>query len=90
MAPLLILHPDLIEAGSSIEIKKSLEVVDELLSKAKDGTKSDEWISNKIRYLVKEEGKPQDQAIAIAYSMAGRSRKGVKKSLTEPRLYLAL
>lgn len=41
------------------------------------GKKSDDWISNKIRLLM-HEGKPQDQAIAIAYSMAGRSR--VKKS----------
>jgi hypothetical protein len=90
MDPLLILHPDLIEADSSTEIRKSLEVVDELMSKAEGGKKSDDWISNKISYLVKEEGKPQDQAIAIAYSMAGRSRKDVKKSLTEPRLVLAL
>lgn len=38
--------------------------------------KSDNWISNKIRLLV-HEGKPQDQAIATAYSMAGRARKSV-------------
>lgn len=45
-------------------------------------SKSDDWISNKIRILM-HEGKPQDQAIAIAYSMAGRSRKDnkVKKSI---------
>jgi hypothetical protein len=86
MDPLLILHLDLIEADPSAETRKSLEVVNGLLSKAK---KSDDWVSNKISTLVRE-GKPQDQAVAIAYNMAGRSRKEVKKSLTEPRLVLAL
>lgn len=35
-------------------------------------------ISDKIRYLVKSEGKPQSQAVAIALSMArsGRLKKG--------------
>jgi len=43
-------------------------------------SKSDQWVSDKIRLLM-HEGKPQDQAIAIAYSMAGRSKKKAKKSL---------
>jgi hypothetical protein len=43
-------------------------------------SKSDDWVSNKINLLM-HEGKPQDQAIAIAYSMAGRSKKKAKKSL---------
>ncbi len=37
-------------------------------------TKSDEWISAKIKKLIAE-GKPREQAIAIALSMAGRSKK---------------
>jgi hypothetical protein len=53
-------------------LKRSLEILGELLSKA---GKSDDWISDKISYLVKEEGEPQDQAVAIAHNMAGRSRK---------------
>jgi hypothetical protein len=51
------------------------------MDKSAGGKKSDDWISDKISYLMKEEGKPQNQAIAIAYSMAGRSRKKMKKSL---------
>jgi len=35
--------------------------------------KGKEWISEKIRLLM-HEGKPQDQAIAIAHSMAGRGK----------------
>lgn len=62
-------------------LKRSLEVMGSMLEKAKKGApKSDEWISNKISHLVKKEGKPQDQAIAIAYSMAGRSRGKVSKA----------
>ena len=49
------------------------------LSKAKD-KKSDKWISGKIRTL-RHEGKPHKQSIAIAFNMAGRSRKQIKKSL---------
>lgn len=37
-------------------------------------SKSDDWIGEKIRILM-HEGKPQKQAIAIAYSMAGRAKK---------------
>jgi hypothetical protein len=48
-------------------------------------SKSDDWISNKISLLM-HEGKPQDQAIAIAYNMAGRSKKKAKKSMG---LYIA-
>jgi hypothetical protein len=55
-------------------MRAMIELLDMVKSKEK---KSDDWISDKIRLLM-HEGKPQDQAIAIAYSMAGRSR--VKKS----------
>jgi hypothetical protein len=48
-----------------------------------DEKKGDDWISNKIRLLM-HEGKPQDQAIAIAYSMAGRARK------SQPSLFLSV
>jgi len=37
--------------------------------------KSDEWISERISELM-HHGKEQDQAVAIAFSEAGRSRKG--------------
>ena len=40
---------------------------------------SDETISENIRRLMRE-GYPQDQAIAIAYRNAGRSRKKKGKS----------
>lgn len=36
--------------------------------------KSKEWVSEKIQKLLKE-GKPREQAVAIALSMAGRSTK---------------
>lgn len=72
-------------ARAAATYKKSLNILDDLISKAK----SDEWISDKISYLMKEEGKPQKQAIVIAYSMAGRSRKDIKKSLS-PDLVLFL
>jgi hypothetical protein len=36
------------------------------------------WLSSKIGKLVKE-GKPQKQAIAIAFSMAKKRKKGGKK-----------
>lgn len=39
--------------------------------------KSKKWISNKIRLLV-QEGKPQQQAVAIAHSMAGKKRRKKK------------
>lgn len=45
--------------------------------------KGDDWISNKISLLM-HEGKPQKQAIAIAYSMAGRARK------SQPALFLSV
>lgn len=70
------------KAKEQAGLKRSLELLGELLEKAAGGKKSDDWISRKISHLVKVEGKPQDQAVAIAYSMAGRSRKKkkVKKS----------
>lgn len=40
-------------------------------------TKSKKWVSDKIRKLLKE-GKPRDQAVATALSMAGRARKKPK------------
>lgn len=40
----------------------------------KGDTKGDKWISDKISLLVRE-GKPQKQAVAIAFDMAGRARK---------------
>lgn len=36
--------------------------------------KSDKWVGGKIGKLMKE-GYPQKQSIAIAYNMAGRSKK---------------
>lgn len=39
--------------------------------------KSKKWISAKISMLVRE-GKPQTQAVAIAHSMAGKTRKKKK------------
>jgi len=42
--------------------------------------KSNKWISDKIR-LLRHEGKPQDQAVAIAHNMAGRSRDKAEKSI---------
>lgn len=41
--------------------------------------KSDKWVGEKIAYLMEVEKKPQDQAIAIALSLAGRSKKKNKK-----------
>lgn len=40
--------------------------------------KSKEVISENIRELM-ESGRPQDQAVAIALSKAGKSKKGKKK-----------
>lgn len=42
----------------------------------KGGRKSKAWISAKIRKLITEEKKPQDQAVAIALHMAGVPKKG--------------
>ena len=39
----------------------------------------DEWISNKIKKL-KDEGKPQDQAVAIALNMARQEGYKVPKN----------
>lgn len=39
--------------------------------------KSKDWVSQKIRKLLKE-GKPRDQAVAEALAMAGRSNKSSK------------
>ncbi len=52
-------------------------VVDPATTQGLYESKSDEWISDKIRTLM-HEGYEQDQAIAIAYHMAGRSRKDAK------------
>ncbi|MES2179846.1 MAG: hypothetical protein V4550_18440 [Gemmatimonadota bacterium] len=47
--------------------------------KAKLSRKKRAWISRKIRFLIKREGYPQRQAIAIAYRMAGVPRKRARK-----------
>lgn len=63
-------------AKAKAGLKRSLELLGELLEKATGEigkSKSDDWISDKISLLVRE-GKPQDQAIAIAHSMAGRKK----------------
>lgn len=44
--------------------------------------RSDEAISKNIRIL-RREGRPQDQAVAIAYSKAGRNKKKKKSALTK-------
>ena len=49
------------------------------LFESEDTPKGDDWISAKIKKLM-DEGYPQKQAIAIAYSMAGRSKKKGKES----------
>lgn len=47
--------------------------------------KSDEAVSHNIGMLVNE-GRPKDQAVAIAMSEAGRSKKvGVKKEKHKPK-----
>jgi len=71
-------------AKEAAGLKRSLWLLGELLSKA---GKDDAWVSGKIQLLM-HEGKPQDQAIAIAYSMAGRSRKEKKKMSKSARLFL--
>lgn len=48
--------------------------IDKIFARLKRG-KSDKVVSQNISKLVKQEGKPQDQAIAIAYHEAGRGRK---------------
>lgn len=47
------------------------------MAKTIKGTR--ESISRKIR-LLRREGRPRDQAIAIAFSMAGKSRKGRRRT----------
>ena len=44
--------------------------------------KSDKVVSTNIRELM-HSGRPQKQAIAIAYSKAGRSRKKRKKTIAQ-------
>lgn len=71
-------RPPAHEILSQLRSQQNLAAIKSMINMLKgEGKKSDSWISNKIRLLM-HEGKPQDQAIAIAYSMAGRSR--VKKS----------
>lgn len=59
---------------SETKKKTKKDIDEEDLEKSGKGKKSDEWISKKIKLLM-DEGYKQDQAIAIAYSMAGRSKK---------------
>lgn len=67
------------------EITTTLDAHEKLGKVSK--SKSDEWISDKISLLVRE-GKPQDQAVAIAYSMAGRSKKKPADDKAEKSLRL--
>ena len=71
-----ITKQDLIEM-----IKKHLENLSE--KKTKVTKKGQERVSKKIAYLIGKEGKPKDQAAAIAYSMEDRGelKKGGKHSV---------
>jgi len=48
--------------------------------------KSDKWIDGKISELIKE-GKPRDQAVAIAYSMSGKTKGEAKKAVMKAMKY---
>lgn len=65
----------LLDRSPELSADDAVAITLEFINKAK----SDEWISEKISKLVKE-GYDQDQAVAIAYNMAGRSK--VQKSDT--------
>jgi len=63
----------MIDAGhiKAPKLKKSNFELEEEFFKAKD------WVSRKISYLVREEGKPQKQAVAMAINMA--RKRGIAK-----------
>lgn len=63
------------EALPELDEAELLAVAAEMLDSGDDfeAFASDEWISEKIKKLIAE-GYPQDQAVAIAMSMAGRGR----------------
>lgn len=54
----------------------------QLNEKRKTSKKAQRYISNKIAYLIDHEGRPRDQAIAMAYSYAKR-----KKLIKENQMY---
>lgn len=67
--------------GGQMAFNFARSMLDGMMHKAA-GKKGDDWISDKISLLVRE-GKPQKQAVAIAYSMAGRTKK------SDPGLYVS-